>query len=398
MILKLLKLIAGKIPGQVIIQITNYCNGSCPQCGMRKGSVINRCNLPEEKIKRTVKQCVKNGMEAVSFTGGEPFINMTRLFDLLDFAGKAGVQYLRTGTNGYMFAGADMEKITAFAKQLSATKVRNFWISLDSADTEVHENRRGLPGVIEGIKKALPIFHEHGLYPASNLGINRNISGKTITHLEGEHDIERFLNEFKAGFAAFFQKAIDIGFTMTNVCYPMSSSNEEITNAAYGAISDEYAVNFSKEELKLVFKALMETISEFRDKIRIFTPLSVLYVMSKGDESLLFPCYGGIRYFYMDSRDGHVYPCGFLGEKDLGDDLDKAIKNNRKEKPHCFKCHWECFRDPSQLFGLARYVFWHPIKTLIRKKPDPVMLKLWREDIKYYIKHKLFSGRVPFKK
>jgi len=391
----LFKLLSGSIPGQMVIQITNYCNAACPQCGMRKSSTIERHSLPAEKIKAFVDQCSKHGFEAVSFTGGEPFINMRELFDLFDYAGKAGIQFLRSGTNGYMFAGISQEQITDFAKRLASTKLRNFWISLDSADTTTHEAMRGLPGVIEGIKTALPVFHALGVYPAANLGINRNISGKAIPRLDGPNDEERFLTAFNAGFAAFFQKAVDLGFTMANICYPMSSDNVELKNFAYGAISGDFTVSFSKEELRLIFMALMETIPKFRKKIRIFTPLSVLYAMSNDDSSLSFSCFGGIRYFYIDSRNGHIYPCGFLGDQDMGEDIGAAVTRHGREKPYCMKCHWECFRDPSQLFGIARYIIKHPIRVFIAKKLDPMMLKLWFKDIKYYIRNDFFDGRKP---
>ncbi|MCL1792127.1 MAG: radical SAM protein [Peptococcaceae bacterium] len=392
------KIMSGRIPGQLVIQITNCCNGACPQCGMRKTADISRHSLASETINNALKQCAANGIEAVSLTGGEPFLNMSRFWELCEDAGQAGISYLRSGTNGYMFVGADTEQLTEFASRLAATKVRNFWISLDSADTATHEKMRGLPGVIDGIRKALPIFHAHGVFPAANLGINRHITGNPISRLQEFPDTESFLEAFKVGFTAFFNKAVNLGFTMANVCYPMSSDNEDLDTPTYGAISDDFTVSFSPEERRLVFQALLETIPTFRNQIRIFSPLSVLYAMSVGGESLLFPCLGGIRYFYMDSRDGHLYPCGYLGDLDLGGDLSEAVRQTAKEKPHCLKCHWECFRDPSQLFGLARYMIRHPFSTLILRQPDSRLLNLWFGDLRYYIKHNFFDGRTPFEK
>jgi hypothetical protein len=62
-------------------------------------------------------------------------------------------------------------------EQLANSSLRNFWISLDSAVDRVHDAMRGFPGVVAGIAKALPIFHQAGIYPAVNLGINRNVGG-----------------------------------------------------------------------------------------------------------------------------------------------------------------------------------------------------------------------------
>jgi hypothetical protein len=309
---------------------------------------------------------------------------------------------MRSGTNGYMFVhegrAAGTEAVGRFAKAIAASGIRNFWISLDSADTETHEAMRGLPGVIDGIRTALPLFHARGLYPAANLGINRNVAGSPIPPLSDSDDESRFFKAFYEGFSAFFSKALDLGFTMANVCYPMSSVQAGLADGEavpYGAISGDATVNFSPTELRLVFKALLEVIPLFRDRIRIFTPLSVLYALSREGGSSLFPCLGGCSCFYIDSRDGHVYPCGYRGGGDLGEDLSAAIRRGRKIKPSCLKCHWECFRDPSQLFGMARYMIRHPLRCFIKKEIDPRMRKLWFDDIGYYIRCDFFNGRRP---
>jgi hypothetical protein len=88
---------------------------------------------------------------------------------------------VRTGTNGFLFREHDRpdfaSRMADLAKILVASGFNAFWISVDSADADLHEINRGLPGVIQGIKKALPILHDHGLFPAANLGINRLTGG-----------------------------------------------------------------------------------------------------------------------------------------------------------------------------------------------------------------------------
>ena len=349
---------------------------------------------------------MKSNFSAISFTGGEPFIDHKIIFELLDYAGKEGVRYLRSGTNGFMFARngkpVPLEEAELFIRRLAETKIRNFWISIDSSDTKTHETMRGLPGVIAGIENALPIFHTYGIYPAANLGINRNILGTTILPLNGTEDEGRFFEEFSVGFHNFFQKVIHMGFTMANLCYPMSRNNENINESAYGAISDDSIVSFSRRELMLIFQALLEIIPIYRERIRIFTPLSALYGMAGKDSSLVFPCLGGIRYFYMNSLDGHIYPCGFRGEEDLGCEIGTTMKQrNRTQK--CFRCHWECFMDPSQLFGIGNYILRHPLKVIFHKrkasaasKSDSELFRLWFADIKYYLHCHLVDGRRPF--
>jgi hypothetical protein len=253
---------------------------------MRREAEIKRARLPAETIKRVLKECAENGVDAVSFTGGEPFINLPEILNLLDYAGDLKIPYLRSGTNGYMFApggeAAGLDRLIPLVESLVKSPLRNFWISMDSADTETHERLRGLPGVVGGIVKALPVFHARGLYPAVNLGINRCIAGEMIPPLDEGGDEEVFLENFRRGFSAFFTKALNMGFTMANVCYPMSFETTDLgkEKPAYGAISEDLMVSFSPRELRLVFKALLQTIPAFRKSIRIFTPLSALYALS----------------------------------------------------------------------------------------------------------------------
>ena len=367
---------------------------------MRKDAVIERRAVPPEIIRETLRQCAASGVDAVSFTGGEPFINQEAIFSLLAYAQGLGIPYLRSGTNGYMFAdngsAAGPERMIPFVEAVVSGPLRNFWISMDSAGTAVHERLRGLPGVIDGITKALPLFHGRGFFPAANLGINRYVAGAMIPGLDESKDEAIFIDNYRRGFAAFFDKALSMGFTMANVCYPMSFDTAALEGekAAYGAISGDIMVSYSPRELELVFGALLDVIPSYRKLIRIFTPLSVLYALSRpAKEKPLFPCLGGICYFYMDSRDARIYPCGYRGAEDLGSSIG-AIRNRKKaDTPFCGRCHWECFRDPSQLFGIARYLVRHPFRQLSGRGLDSQMVKLWREDVKYYLDCGLFDGR-----
>ena len=376
---------------------------------MRREADLRRATLPGETVRKALRDCARTGIEAVSFTGGEPFINISGIIDLLNYAGDLKIPYLRSGTNGYMFAAggeaSGPDRLIPFVESLVKSPLRNFWISMDSADTETHERLRGLPGVIDGITKALPVFHDRGLYPAVNLGINRCIAGAMIPPLEESGDGETFLESFRRGFDAFFGKAVAMGFTMANVCYPMSFGTvAETGKAAYGAISEDIMVSFSRRELRLVFRALLETIPAFRKSIRVFTPLSALYALSReNSRDMLFPCLGGICYFYMDSRDGHIYPCGYRGDEDMGASVAElrmlsAVREPAGLKPYCKKCHWECFMDPSQLFGVFRHVIRHPRDAFSGKTLDRRMLNLWFEDVKYYLACDLFDGRRAPKK
>ena len=128
-----------------------------------------RHDLDEDTAKRIIDHCARLGVAALSLTGGEPFLTGGRVFSLLDYARRAGIPSVRTGTNGFLFARPDSRDFTAgvtrLAEGLAQSRVRNFWISLDSAEAATHEAGRGLPGMVEGVSRALPILAAHDPFP-----------------------------------------------------------------------------------------------------------------------------------------------------------------------------------------------------------------------------------------
>jgi MoaA/NifB/PqqE/SkfB family radical SAM enzyme len=290
------------------------------------------------------------------------------------------------------------DKIHRLAEELSKTKLRNFWISIDSAEAETHEQMRGLKGVIKGIEKALPIFQLYDIYPSANLGINRNTGGLSKISMKMT-DKEAFYGEFKEAFENFYKFVINLGFTMVNACYPMSmeTSDDSHMKAVYGAVSSNSIISFTKEEKIQLFKAIMDTIPKFRSEIRIFTPLVSLYSLIKqyeGNENFSIPCRGGIDFFFIEAKNGNTYPCGYRGNESLGKFYDLDIKGINA-KPFCKACDWECFRDPSELIGFFIHLFKNPLSYMNNSLKDSAYRTLWREDLNYYKMCDYFDGRKP---
>lgn len=396
-----------KIPGQLVIQVTDKCNARCPQCGMRSTEKFQRTKLSLDDVKRILDAAAQHGVKAVSFTGGEPFLYFDELCHSMKYAGQLGIEFIRTGTNGFFFRntkGSNFEsKIKTIAEKLAGTPVRNFWISIDSAVPEIHERMRGFPGVISGIEKSLPIFHEFGIYPSVNLGINRNMAPNMVaidpSRFESNADlIQKVYYNYKAAFGMFYGFVIDLGFTMVNMCYPMSVIPEtggSALNPVYAATSPGDIVRFNTTEKMLLFRALFQTIIKFRSEIRIFTPLSSLYALTMQlahGPAAAYPCRGGIDFFFIDSRDGNTYPCGYRGNENFGKyweiDWDKVHSNT-----DCYLCDWECFRDPSELFGPILQGVSNPLGLIKKIKNDPKHFCLWWEDLKYYRACDFFNGR-----
>ncbi len=404
------RLIRGRVPGQLVIQITDQCNARCPQCGMRVTEAFSRSRLRTEAVYEMIDAAAKRGVRAISFTGGEPFLFKSELIRMIRHAGAAGIPFIRTGTNGFMFAGFDRpgfrDRVCRLADALADTPLRNLWISIDSSVPRIHETMRGFPGVIRGIERALPIFHDRGIFPAANLGINRNIAGPGALEAADDADPKAVLAAFRSAFRRFYGFVRDLGFSTVNACYPMSVDDDRAEakgegtaglSAVYAATTTDRVVRFSRIEKAAMFQALLETIPEFRGQIRIFTPMSAVHALWRtysgtGDPG--YPCRGGIDFFFIDARDGTVYPCGYRGDEPLGPitGLDPSALDPGSV---CYRCDWECFRDPTELIGPLIDGLRAPWRLAARWRRHPGALARWVSDLRYYRACDFFDGRRP---
>lgn len=407
----MLHLAGGRLRGQLVVQFTDRCNANCPQCGMRVGNRFRRHTLASGEVRRIIYAAARKGFAAVSFTGGEPLIELDKLVSHLESAGQAGIPYLRTGTNGFPFAQHDksgyMDRIKRLADRLAATPLRNFWISLDSADPAVHEEMRGLSGVVKGIEKALPVFHERGLFPSANLGVNRNTGGYgTIPDRPSGPEDPAYLDDFESAFylalTAFYGRVESLGFTMVNTCYPMSIDDgavrRQALEAVYAATSQDDVVNFTRAEKARLFRALMRAVPEYRSRLRIFSPLVSLNALARDYETngppVSYPCRGGHEFWFVDAREGKTYPCGYRGGDQCGG-FNHINGLQPQGKPACRSCDWECFRDPSELIGPLLEVFSDPLGLLKKIRRNPQHFRYWLEDLRYYRACGFFNGRRP---
>lgn len=403
-----------RVPGQLVVQITDRCNARCPQCGMRTTATLQRATLDTPTIHRLIDAAARRGFQAISFTGGEPLLDIDRLIGLIRYAGDAGIPFIRTGTNGFIFRHPEQadftDRISRLVERLASTPLRNFWISLDSSDDQLHEQMRGFPGVVAGIAKALPIFHQGGIYPAVNLGINRNVGGcltrdlKPVAGIMDSAYLDTVYVRYRHAFNRFYRRAIDLGFTMANACYPMSidlPENKRGLSAVYAATTVSDIVRFAPAEKHALFQALADAIRRYRHEIRIFSPLCAVEALIRqyGDNETppAYGCRGGIDFFFVNAADGHAYPCGYRGKEDHGWlwDLAHGQPKPPAEKDACLQCDWECFRDPSELFGPLLESVANPLGFARRLAASPGALETWITDLRYYQACGFFDGRNP---
>jgi MoaA/NifB/PqqE/SkfB family radical SAM enzyme len=400
---------ANRIPAQLVIQFTSYCNAHCPQCGMCVGAQVQRTRLALDEVKRMLDGAAERGVQAVSFTGGEPLLFEEDLLEMIRHAGRCGIPFIRTGTNGFMFRKAGtpegLDKVKRFVDRLADTPIRNFWISLDSALPEVHEQMRGLPGVVGGIAKALPLFHAAGIYPAANLGLNRNVGGDLTADLHPhqfgspETYLRTFLVRFRAALHRFYRFVDELGFSMVNTCYPMSIDEADRRaglSAVYAATAQERLVAFTRAEKAMLYQSLLQVIPAHRGRLRIFTPLSSLYALQRqysGDATVGFGCRGGVDFFFVSALDGDTYPCGYRGRENLGKFWQLDLKRLRPGTD-CRRCDWECFRDPSEMCTPLLLALHRPLRLMGAIVRNPVGYGHWLQDLRYYRACRMFDGRV----
>ena len=400
----------GRLPGQLIIQLTDRCNATCPQCGMNIRQRFPRHTLPLDRVRRMIDAAAQAGCAAVSFTGGEPLLMLEELTAMINHAGAAGINYIRTGTNGFYFRSPEKpdfeDRVNRLAETLAGTPLRNFWISIDSADPATHDQMRGFEGVLRGIERALPILHAHGIYPTANLGINRNMGGPGSIPFLGRDDestrgvpAAEFRRRLYRGLNGFFRFVADMGFSMANVCYPMSIADHgdgEDLQAVYGATASSAIVSFTPREKAHLFEVLAQAVAENRFRLRIFTPLCALYALARQFRSGRrgYACRGGRDFFFVDAHQGHAFPCGYRGEEDLGP-FEGWTDWPSSGSADCYACEWECFRDPSELGGPLLALFQDPLENFRHWRRDPEFFKRWIGDLRYYRACDFFDGRHP---
>jgi MoaA/NifB/PqqE/SkfB family radical SAM enzyme len=376
---------------------------------MRAAEKVKGSKLSVDYVKRILDAAREKDVKIVSFTGRDPLLYLDELVAMINYAGSAGFQDIRTGTNGLIFSNPQHPHfhahITRIVKTLAATPLRNFWIRVDSIASSIHETMRGASGMIAGIEKALPIFHNHGIYPSANMGINRNITEHTATLLKRysgtskNEYLQAFYYEFKQAFDSFYRFAISLGFTMAGVCYPMNIKSNESPDLkpVYEATSEEDIVRFSDQEKTWLYKTLLETVPKFRSQLRVTTPLSSLYALHKKylkSSITPYPCRGGIDFFFIDAKEGNTYPCAYRGNENLGKYWELDI-DSLDTRTTCSQCDWEYFRDPSELFGPILNVLTNPFEFVTKFRRENEYFRLWMEDVKYYRACDFFDGRKP---
>lgn len=140
------------------ISVTERCNLRCTYCMPEEGVQLTpRENiLSFEEIDRLARLFVRNGVDKIRLTGGEPLVRK-QIEDLAEMLGRIpGLKGYAITTNGLL--------LSKKFDRLQAAGINQINISLDTLDDDKFERiarRRGLPLVLRAIEDAL----ERGFHP-----------------------------------------------------------------------------------------------------------------------------------------------------------------------------------------------------------------------------------------
>lgn len=134
----------------LFLYLTFDCNMNCRHCWVYGGSAKTK-PLDTKVWTNAVDQAADLGLQLVKFTGGEPVLEKSLLFDLIE----TGVEYT-IETNGTLFTEHDIMRI-------SKTNIVEIDVSMDFPDAKRFEAFRGLSHSFEKVTHTIRLLHEYGI-------------------------------------------------------------------------------------------------------------------------------------------------------------------------------------------------------------------------------------------
>ncbi|MFH1397322.1 MAG: radical SAM protein [Candidatus Omnitrophota bacterium] len=140
------------IPGVVILGLTYKCQCKCVHCAVGYKNILQEKEMGIVEIKSILNQMAKIYIPNVIFFGGEPLILNSQLVELVRYASRLGLNTC-IDTNGILLS-------KYFLKQIKNAGVNNINISLDSANSVIHDGLRGFSGSFGKAMAALGLCKE----------------------------------------------------------------------------------------------------------------------------------------------------------------------------------------------------------------------------------------------
>jgi len=138
-------------PVQIYGIINTRCNAKCKTCPYWRTNDFSE--LPASswiKGLRSLKSFI--GPFHINFSGGEPLLKKD-LFEILEYCKKANISAGIT-TNGILLNKTNIP-------MLISLKLFNINISIDSMDSKIHDELRGVPGLLSKVKENVNYLNEY---------------------------------------------------------------------------------------------------------------------------------------------------------------------------------------------------------------------------------------------
>lgn len=145
-----------RIPIYATVALTFRCQCRCVHCYAEGREDPTREALTTAQFKDVLRQLADLGVIRIAFSGGEPMLRED-LAELVSCATGLGM-LTRISTNGLLL---DRERVA----ELKEAGLTQCGISIDSADREVHDRLRGMPGAFDRAVEGLALVRKFGIEP-----------------------------------------------------------------------------------------------------------------------------------------------------------------------------------------------------------------------------------------
>ncbi|MDR1539372.1 MAG: radical SAM protein [Clostridiales bacterium] len=256
------------LPNLASIALTDVCNAKCEHCSFFN-SLDDKTKEPlsVEEMKDLLRQSQDLGVSVIDFVGGEPLMHphWREIFESID----KRKSHVFIFTNGWFLAGA--------AADLRASGVGAVYVSLDASTAELHDRKRGLPGLFDKAMEGIAAAKKADLTVGISCCIDEEgfSSGEldNIIELGRKHGVHEVL-VFDAMPVGRFQKRDDL-------------ASEKWSQTTWLDQMMEHVRKYNKDE-----------------------NYPGIYIYAYTTSYLSNGCTGGTGYFYV-SPYGEVCPCDF---------------------------------------------------------------------------------------
>jgi len=300
-------------PFQVLLQVTNRCNMTCDFCDFWPNGVAPRLELQVDEFRRLEEQLAQLGTMFISVEGGEPLVRKD-IVEILTVLSRRHVTCLYT--NGWFVT-------PELARAIFAAGVTQVGVSIDYADADAHDRRRGLAGAAARAWRAVEL-----LRAAAPSG-GKQVHVMTVLMDDNRRDLERLLQQ---------SEAAGVGHWITLV------SVSGYRRGAGGAMPTA-----AQSEELLALHRRYRHFRVFRDY------LAGIDAFTAGDTAALPTCHAGDQTFNIDHVGG-VAPCieriDWVAGNIKDEPLD-AILGRMRGDPRVAACQrcWTVCRGFAQALG-----------------------------------------------